>query len=155
VLTTAGNLNPNPKGTPKEKRQPVVWDTENDDPRRQLHKAAGKDKDRVIDRMFNSSARIGHNKFAVYVKDDTPTAVMTGSTNWTETGLCTQSNNSIIIEDEAIAADYFAYWNALKEDDQPPREALTVKKGTKTVKGAAPNANKQGAELRTANRKAP
>jgi hypothetical protein len=28
VLTTAGNLNPNPKGTPKDKRQPVVWDTE-------------------------------------------------------------------------------------------------------------------------------
>jgi hypothetical protein len=60
ILTTAGNLNPNPKGTPKEKRQPVVWDTENDDPRRRLHAAAGAEKDRVIDRMFNSSARIGH-----------------------------------------------------------------------------------------------
>jgi PLD-like domain len=155
VLTTAGNLNPNPKGTPKEKRQPVVWDTENDDPRRQLHKASGKDKDRVIDRMFNSTARIGHNKFAVYVKDGTPTAVMTGSTNWTETGLCTQSNNCIIIEDDDIAADYFAYWNGLKNDKQPPRKVLTVKKGGKVVKGAAPNSNKQGAKLRTANQKAP
>src|SRR5215831_4876682 len=77
VLTTAGNLNPNPKGTPKT----IVWDTENDDPRRKLHKAAGKEKDRVIDRMLNPTARIGHNKFAVYVKDGTPTAVMTGSTN--------------------------------------------------------------------------
>jgi len=53
----------------------------------------GKDKDRIIDRMFNSTARIGHNKFAVYVKDGRPVAVMSGSTNWTETGLCTQSNN--------------------------------------------------------------
>ena len=155
VLTTAGNLNPNPKGTPKDKRQPVVWDTENDDPRRQLHKAAGKEKDRVIDRMFNSTARIGHNKFAVYVKDDTPSAVMSGSTNWTETGLCTQSNNCIIVEDEDIAADYFAYWNGLKDDNQPPRKALTVKKGRKTVQGAAPNSNKQGAKLRAANQKAP
>ena len=155
VLTTAGNLNPNAKGTPQGKRQQVVWDTENDDPRRQLHKAAGKEKDRVVDRMFNSTARIGHNKFAVYVKDGTPTAVMTGSTNWTETGLCTQSNNCIIIEDEDIAADYFTYWNGLKDDKQPPRKALKVKKGGKTVKGAAPNSNKQGAKLRGANQKAP
>ena len=155
VLTTAGNLNPNPKGTPKAQRQPVVWDTENDDPRRKLHKAAGKEKDRVIDRMFNSTTRIGHNKFAVYVKDGTPTAVMTGSTNWTETGLCAQSNNCIIVEDEDIATDYFAYWNGLKDDKQPPRKALTLKKGGKTVKGAAQNSNKQGPKLRAANRKPP
>jgi len=37
ILSTAGNLNPNPKGIPKVKRQPIVWDTENDAPRRQLH----------------------------------------------------------------------------------------------------------------------
>jgi hypothetical protein len=155
VLTTAGNLNPNPKGTPKQKRQPVIWDTENDDARRQLHKAAGNEKDRVIDRMFNSTARIGHNKFAVYVKDDTPTSVMTGSTNWTETGLCAQSNNCIIVDDEDIAADYFVYWKGLKEDKQSLRKALTVKKNGKTVKGAAPNSNKQGAGFRATNQKAP
>jgi len=151
VLTTAGNLNPNPKGTPKT----IVWDTENDDPRRKLHKAAGKEKDRVIDRMLNPTARIGHNKFAVYVKDGTPTAVMTGSTNWTETGLCAQSNNCIIVEDEDIATDYFAHWNGLKDDRQPPRKALTVKKGGKMVKGAAQNSNKQGPKLRAANQNAP
>jgi hypothetical protein len=78
--------------------------------------------------MFNSTTRIGHNKFAVYVKDGTPTAVMTGSTNWTETGLCAQSNNCIIVEDEDIATDYFAYWNGLKDDKQPPRKALTLKR---------------------------
>jgi len=151
VLTTAGNLNPNPKGTPKT----IVWDTENDDPRRKLHKAAGKEKDRVIDRMLNPTARIGHNKFAVYVKDGTPTAVMTGSTNWTETGLCAQSNNCIIVEDEDIATDYFAHWNGLKDDRQPPRKALTVKKGGKMVKGAAQISNKQGPKLRAANQNAP
>lgn len=155
VLTTAGNLNPNPRGTSKEERQPIIWDTENDDPRRQLHAAADGEKDRVIDRMFNSTARIGHNKFAVYVRDDKPLAVMTGSTNWTKTGLCTQSNNCIIIEDAGLAADYFAYWNRLKSDKQPARKALKVRKSGKTISGASPNSAKQGAVLRSANHKAP
>jgi len=156
ILATAGNLNPNPRGTPKAKRQSIVWDTENDDPRRKLHAAAGNEKDRVIDRMFNSTARIGHNKFAVYVKNDQPIAVMTGSTNWTKTGLCAQSNNCIIIEDDDIAADYFAYWNRLKDDKQPPRKALTVKtKAGKKVQGAAPNSAKQGPDIRGENQKKP
>jgi phosphatidylserine/phosphatidylglycerophosphate/cardiolipin synthase-like enzyme len=160
ILTTAGNFNPNPKGTPKEDRNPVIWDTENDDPRRRLHSAAATEKDRVIDRMFNSTARIGHNKFAVYVKGGKPVAVMTGSTNWTETGLCTQSNNCIIVDDDNIAADYFAYWNRLKDDKQPARKQLTVTAngGTgkkKKVAGAAPNSAKQGDKIRSENRKPP
>ena len=169
ILTTAGNLNPNPKGAAKKgakkgeskkkaaktKKLPIVWDTENDDPRAQLHKAAGTEKDRVIDRMFNSSARIGHNKLAVYVTGGKPTAVMTGSTNWTETGLCAQSNNCIIVEDDAVAADYFAYWNALKGDKlAAPRKALTVTVKGKKVRGAEPNSNKQGAKIRADNQKA-
>jgi phosphatidylserine/phosphatidylglycerophosphate/cardiolipin synthase-like enzyme len=166
ILTTAGNLNPNPKAkkgdnnggakkkAAKAKKLPVVWDTENDDPRAQLHKAAGAEKDRVIDRMFNSSARIGHNKLAVYVKGGKPVAVMTGSTNWTETGLCAQSNNCIIVEDDAVAADYFAYWNALKNDKlAASRKSVTVTVKGKKVKGAEPNSNKQGATIRADNQK--
>jgi phosphatidylserine/phosphatidylglycerophosphate/cardiolipin synthase-like enzyme len=157
ILTTAGNFNPNSKGTDKEDRKPVVWDTENDEPRAQLHKAAGAEKDRVTDRMFDSSARIGHNKLAVYVKGNKPTAVMTGSTNWTQTGLCAQSNNCIIIDDEAIATDYFAYWNALKADKLAPRKAYTVmtkvKGKRKKVSGAKPDSNKQGATIRANNQK--
>ncbi|MET4606713.1 phosphatidylserine/phosphatidylglycerophosphate/cardiolipin synthase-like enzyme [Bradyrhizobium sp. JR4.1] len=168
ILTTAGNLNPNPKGAAKKgakkgvskkkaakaNKLPVLWDTENDEPRAQLHKAAGKDKGRMIDRMFNSSTRIGHNKLAVYVKGDKPIAVMTGSTNWTETGLCAQSNNCIIVEDDAVAADYFAYWNALKNDElAAPREGVTVTVRGKKVQGAEPNSNKQGAKIRAENQK--
>jgi phosphatidylserine/phosphatidylglycerophosphate/cardiolipin synthase-like enzyme len=155
ILSTAGNLNPNPKNTPKEERKPVLWDTENDDPRALLHAAAGSEKDRVIDRMFNSTARIGHNKFAVYVEDDKPIAVMTGSTNWTETGLCTQSNNCIVVDNENIAADYLAYWNRLKADKQPARAPISVVKGGKKIKGAAPNSAKQGQIIRTQDRAAP
>jgi hypothetical protein len=153
ILSTAGNKDPNPKGTPKENRQPVVWDTENDTPRRKLHALAkGNLKDRVMDRMFNSSARIGHNKFAVLVKNYKAIAVMSGSTNWTETGLCTQSNNSIIIENEEVAGDYFAYWKRLRDDPQPVRKPLAVKGADgKPISGAAASSGKQGAAIRTAN----
>ena len=156
ILSTAGNVDPNAKGTSKDQRKPVVWDTENDDPRRKLHALAkGKLSDRLFDRMFNSSARIGHNKFAVLVKGGKAVAVMTGSTNWTPTGLCTQSNNTIIIEDDAIANDYWDYWKRLRDDKQPKREALSVKgKGGKTIRGAKANTAKQAAAIRSANAKA-
>jgi len=43
---------------------------------------------------------LGHNKFLV-VSDDAgdPRWVWTGSQNWTKTGLCTQANNSLLIDD--------------------------------------------------------
>ena len=156
ILSTAGNTNPNAKGTPKEERQPVIWDTENDPVRRQLRALAkGKFKDRLIDRMFNTSSRIGHNKFAVYVnKNEEAVAVMTGSTNWTETGLCTQSNNTIIIENPEIAEDYWNYWKDLRGDKLPAWKSASAKdKMGKTIRGSAASNAKQGPKLRTANGK--
>jgi phosphatidylserine/phosphatidylglycerophosphate/cardiolipin synthase-like enzyme len=44
-----------------------------------------------------------------------PTAVWTGSTNWTKTGLCTQANNALFIDDAATAAFFLDEWNALKD----------------------------------------
>jgi phosphatidylserine/phosphatidylglycerophosphate/cardiolipin synthase-like enzyme len=151
ILTSTSSTDPNPKGTPDDQRQPVIWDTENDPARATLHAAAAdQTPPRVIDRVFTNSARIGHNKFAVYVQDDTARAVMTGSTNWTETGLCTQSNNVILIENDALAGDYWQYWKGLRDDPQPPREPLTVTIDGKQVTGAAGNSAKQGAALRAA-----
>jgi phosphatidylserine/phosphatidylglycerophosphate/cardiolipin synthase-like enzyme len=87
-------------------------DSTNKGSRAKLHEA-GVD---VTDRMFPAS-HIGHNKFIVYLeKPDRPVTVLTGSTNWTSTGLCAQSNNSVIINDRAIAGSYFEYWKRLKED---------------------------------------
>jgi hypothetical protein len=43
-----------------------------------------------------------------------PKAVQTGSINWSDTGICAQSNNTIIIESEQLASFYFDYWNRLK-----------------------------------------
>jgi PLD-like domain len=64
-------------------------------------------KVQVIDRMIGPSS-LGHNKFLV--AGDT---VWTGSTNWTPTGLCTQLNNGLLIEDAAIAQAYLTQWRRL------------------------------------------
>ena len=64
------------------------------------------------------SNHIVHNKFLIYVDaKGTPQAVLTGSCNWTATGLCAQTNNSIVIQDKLVAARYMAYWKKLRADE--------------------------------------
>jgi phosphatidylserine/phosphatidylglycerophosphate/cardiolipin synthase-like enzyme len=75
-------------------------------------KAAGVN---VIDRILGKGS-IPHNKFMVLSQGDAPVAVLTGSTNWTSTGLCTQTNNALVIESAALAQRYIDYWNALEAD---------------------------------------
>ena len=60
--------------------------------------------------------KIMHNKFLVLVKNETPIAVWTGSTNLTENGIFGHSNCGHIIESKAVAAAYFAYWQQLEKD---------------------------------------
>jgi phosphatidylserine/phosphatidylglycerophosphate/cardiolipin synthase-like enzyme len=63
------------------------------------------------------SGHIVHNKFLIYSgANGRPQAVLTGSTNWTATGLCAQTNNILVIEDPDVAQRYMNYWNALKTD---------------------------------------
>jgi phosphatidylserine/phosphatidylglycerophosphate/cardiolipin synthase-like enzyme len=69
----------------------------------------------VIDRILQVGD-IPHNKFLVLTQNDTPTAVLSGSTNWTSTGLCTQTNNALIINSQEVAERYIAAWNAIKAD---------------------------------------
>jgi len=64
------------------------------------------------------SGHIVHNKFLIYVDaSGVPQAVLTGSCNWTDTGLCAQTNNSIVIRDKTVAARYMAYWKRLQADE--------------------------------------
>lgn len=97
------------------------WDATNRDSRKALH-AAGVT---IHDRMFNNN-HIGHNKFAVWRKGSKPHAVMTGSTNWTSTGLCGQSNNALIVTSDAIAAAYDQYWQRLLDDKFPNPRPLSA-----------------------------
>lgn len=75
----------------------------------------------IVDR-FVPSTSIGHNKFVVYAdKRGKNQIVMTGSTNWTATGLCSQTNNALLIKNATIADGYRDYWDWLVWDaEQTP-----------------------------------
>lgn len=146
ILSTAGDLDQ--KRKPPAPKPPVVWDTENHDARAGLHAASAAN---VEDRLFNNSSHIGHNKFAVYVKGGFAKAVLSGSTNWTSNGLCAQSNNAILIEDEAVATRYLDYWKRLQADVQPAGVEISVTLHGKTIAGFAASSGVQGQPLRTSN----
>src|SRR5262249_34411261 len=91
--------------TEKTKTEAMIYDGKNHDAVVALKKSA-----KEIIRRYMPQGQIGHNKFIVYVdRHKTPRAVLTGSTNWTASGLCTQSNNAIVIENEALASFYLEY----------------------------------------------
>ena len=95
----------------------------------------------LISRYLPDSRSIGHNKFMVYVDaQGRAQSVLTGSTNWTPSGLCTQNNNCIIVSSRPLAERYLRYWHDLKDD--------TVHAGIPTVAKAV--AALQGAALRKA-----
>lgn len=66
-----------------------------------------------LHRRMTAPHGLAHNKFAVLTKNGKPFAVFTGSTNWTMTGLHTQINNGIAIEDATLAQAYFDHWQAM------------------------------------------
>lgn len=82
-----------------------------------------RDKIDLHDRFISPGA-LGHNKFLVIC--DTrkkPRWVWTGSQNWTKTGLCTQANNSVLIDDVDLAEEYRKQWDLLKEaGDETPED---------------------------------
>jgi phosphatidylserine/phosphatidylglycerophosphate/cardiolipin synthase-like enzyme len=68
----------------------------------------------VFDRLVGSG-HFAHNKFVVFCDAaGQPQRVLTGSTNWTSSGLCTQANNALLIDDADVAADFLAAWNRLR-----------------------------------------
>jgi phosphatidylserine/phosphatidylglycerophosphate/cardiolipin synthase-like enzyme len=67
-----------------------------------------------VDRFLSPGA-LGHNKFFVCMdKKGKPASAWTGSTNWAPTGLCTQVNNGLLINDPKVAKIYFDQWNLLR-----------------------------------------
>ena len=66
---------------------------------------------------FISPGALGHNKFLVRTnKKGKPVVAWTGSTNWAPTGLCTQVNNGLLIEDTNVAKVYLDQWHALRKE---------------------------------------
>ena len=67
---------------------------------------------------------IGHNKFLVYASESgNARAVLFGSTNWTPTGLCAQTNNTLIVDDSKLAKRYLDYWKQLVADTKNGRRS--------------------------------
>jgi len=88
----------------------------NTESRKTLHKAMKNGLLNVYDRNMSGNS-IGHNKFVVHIdQKGNPTSVLTGSTNWTPTGLCGQTNNLVIIENPEVAQLFLDYWQQLHDD---------------------------------------
>lgn len=114
------------------------WDARNREARKRLV-SAGVD---IQHRMFNNTVHIGHNKFVVHVPPGGgQRSVFTGSTNWTATGLAGQTNNALLVEDDAVAGAFLDYWNRLKDDKLKLPKPL----------GAAMKDNQQGKPFRDSN----
>lgn len=95
--------------------------------RERLTKTDGMQWDRIM-----PANHIGHNKFLVYAdKRGKPQAVLFGSTNWTPTGLCAQTNNTLVIEDTKLAARYLEYWKQLAADTKAANGDAKALQGSK------------------------
>lgn len=116
ILSDSGSQDGDEPGT-----SDTTYDTRNAPARKALRKLLKTTKGfEMQDRMFNGSGHIGHNKFLVHVDGDgVPQAVLTGSTNWTYTGIAGQSNNCIVIEHKEVARTFLEYWERMLSDKQP------------------------------------
>jgi phosphatidylserine/phosphatidylglycerophosphate/cardiolipin synthase-like enzyme len=92
-----------------------------------------KSKIRVFDRIVKKP-HFGHNKFVVLCDSaGHPEKVLTGSTNWTSSGLCTQANNGVIIEDAGVAQAYLDAWNRIHAaGDEYPTSLAAANSTSKT-----------------------
>jgi phosphatidylserine/phosphatidylglycerophosphate/cardiolipin synthase-like enzyme len=101
---------------------------ENADARKRL-RAAGADVETT--NRFVSPGALAHNKFLVVVdKNGNPKRVWTGSTNWTTTGLCTQLNNALLVQDADVAKAYLAQWQLLRDAGSSHPASLPAANGT-------------------------
>src|SRR6266699_4676982 len=75
-----------------------------------------------------------HNKFVVACDSaGKPQRVLSGSTNWTMTGLCTQANNGIVVNDQKLAQYFLAEWNLLKKAKNGYPKTLAETNGETTA----------------------
>ncbi|HPC43112.1 MAG TPA: phospholipase D-like domain-containing protein [Spirochaetota bacterium] len=81
----------------------------------QTIKEAGIPKDNIIMREANKSS-IQHNKFIVFIKNDKPVSLWTGSTNISLGGIHGQTNVGHWVNDTNVAEKYQRYWELLYND---------------------------------------
>jgi hypothetical protein len=85
---------------------------------------------------FVAPKPLAHNKFLVVVNAaGDAQRVWTGSTNWTPTGLCTQLNNGLLIEDPRVADAYLKQWHELRKAESNHPRDLAASNGQPTDVG--------------------
>ncbi len=117
------------KGPDKKHHTPAIPD-ENKDVREDLRQNSSIDlRDRIV-----RSPHFAHNKVVIFSDSSgLPTSVWTGSTNWTVTGLCTQTNNGLLVESRPLAEAYLRRWNELAEAGDGYPESLAQEGSTPSV----------------------
>jgi phosphatidylserine/phosphatidylglycerophosphate/cardiolipin synthase-like enzyme len=81
---------------------------------------------------------IAHNKFIVLLEQGVPTAVWTGSTNFTEGGIYGQWNVGHAVRDAAIAKRYLELFDELEQDEAPTATRAFTGKQTPLPKTLKP-----------------
>ena len=121
-----------------KKGQPVAEARKEDENAEARARLLAADVDVERTNRFISPGALGHNKFLVVTDAKArPLRAWTGSTNWTTTGLCTQLNNGLLIEDAQVAAAYLAQWRALREAGSSHPAALSAGNGLPSLVGDA------------------
>lgn len=145
ILSDAGSGVDEDAEANDDAKKPTIYDTRNAPARALLRAIADTPGSgcTMQNRLFNGSGHIGHNKFVVWLDaTGTPRSVVTGSTNWTWSGVAGQSNNCIRIDDDDVAGAFFQYWTRLHADALADPDPLSAK-----AKGA-----NQSDTLKSANR---
>jgi phosphatidylserine/phosphatidylglycerophosphate/cardiolipin synthase-like enzyme len=91
-----------------------------------------------LSRRILKGGPFAHNKFLVLGPPGSPQSVWTGSTNWTMTGLCTQSNNALHIHDPAVATSFMNYWERLQQHGNTPGRSFAADNLKGAFDGADP-----------------
>jgi len=130
ILSDAGSGTDEDAEPNEHGKRPTIYDTRNAAARKELAALARKHGTAftIQNRMFNGSGHIGHNKFVVHVDaGGAAHSVLTGSTNWTWSGVAGQSNNCIRIDDDTVAGAFLAYWKRLHADKQKTPKPLSAR----------------------------
>jgi phosphatidylserine/phosphatidylglycerophosphate/cardiolipin synthase-like enzyme len=97
----------------------VVYDARKDSPRVKNIQAIsnmGLDGPGICHQRTQPKSYISHNKFIVKLRDGVAQSVWTGGTNFSEGGIYGHSNVAHVVEEPAIAQQFFDYWNELRQD---------------------------------------
>jgi hypothetical protein len=90
-----------------------------------------------------------HNKFIVLLENGNPTAVWTGSTNISDSGIFGHSNVGHLVQSSQVASQFLAYWEALCNPITPPPAGAKPFEDTRTDPGKSSLTARDDAESPT------